>query len=85
MPYDEGYVAPDSISDRVRVKGRGGTVLQPAIDLLQKAKDFPETGPILIITDGACDKLHIHRDHAFLMPEGSQLPFTPRGKVFRIS
>ena len=38
-----------------RVRGRGGTVLQPGIDLLQRAEDFPPDAPILVITDGWCD------------------------------
>jgi predicted metal-dependent peptidase len=82
--YDEGYMPPEDIAGRVRVKGRGGTVLQPGIDLLEEAEDFPKEGPILIITDGYCDKLQIRREHAFLLPEGRHLPFVPVGKVFRI-
>lgn len=56
--------------------------LQPAIDLLEHAGDFPKTGPLLIITDGYCDRLRIHREHAFLIPKGQHLPFVPKGKVF---
>jgi len=82
--YDEGYVPIEEIATRVRVKGRGGTVLQPGIDLLQSARDFPEDGPILVITDGACDVFTIRRDHAVLMPAEGRLPFTPRGPIFRI-
>jgi len=84
-PYDEGYIPPDEIAGRVRVRGRGGTVLQPAIDLLEQAEDFPPEGPLLIITDGMCDRLRIRREHAFLMPQGRHLPFVPRGPVFRIT
>lgn len=82
--YDQGYVAAEEIAERVRVKGRGGTVLQPGIDLLEKADDFPESGPILVITDGWCDRVRTHREHAFLLPEGRSLPFVPRGKVFAV-
>jgi predicted metal-dependent peptidase len=82
--YDQGYVAAEEIADRVRVKGRGGTVLQPGIDLLERAHDFPEAGPILIITDGWCDRVRIRREHAFLLPEGRSLPFVPKGKVFAV-
>jgi predicted metal-dependent peptidase len=74
-----------NIADRVRVKGRGGTVLQPGIDVLEKAPDFPETGPILIITDGYCENhLRIRREHAFLLPEGRSLPFVAKGPVFAV-
>ena len=82
--YDEGYLPPEAITDRVRVRGRGGTVLQPAIDLLERAEDFPRDGPLLIITDGYCDRLRVRREHAFLLPVGRHLPFVPKGKVFRI-
>lgn len=83
--YDQGYMAPEAIAESVKVKGRGGTILQPGIDLLEKAEDFPKEGPLLIITDGYCEPLKIHRDHAFLMPKRTNLPFIPKGKVFRFS
>ncbi|MEV6300718.1 hypothetical protein AB0M02_15020 [Actinoplanes sp. NPDC051861] len=82
--YDAGYLPVDEIAGRVRVRGRGGTVLQPAIDLLEHAADFPPAGPILVITDGECDVLRIRRAHAFLVPRGKRLPFPPRGPVFSL-
>lgn len=82
--YDQGYMLPEDIAEKVKVRGRGGTILQPGVDLLEKAKDFPPKGPLLIITDGYCDKLHIRREHAFLVPEGRHLPFIPKGPVFRM-
>jgi predicted metal-dependent peptidase len=83
--YDQGFVRPEDIAGRVKVRGRGGTVLQPGLDLLDQARDFPPAGPALIITDGFCDNLRVRRDHAFLMPDGHRLPFAPRGPVFRVS
>ncbi|MBV9280706.1 MAG: hypothetical protein JOZ41_11530 [Chloroflexi bacterium] len=81
-PYDQGYMAPDDIAGAVRVRGRGGTVLQPGIDLLEGAPDFPAMGPIVIITDGYCEPfLRVRREHAYLVPEGHRLPFPPRGNV----
>jgi len=47
-------------------------------------KDFPKKGPVLIITDGDCDRLAIKREHAFVMSQGARLPFIPRGEVFRM-
>jgi predicted metal-dependent peptidase len=82
--YDQGYVPAEEIGDRLKIKGRGGTVLQPGIDLVEKAGDFPAEGPILIITDGHCDRLHVKREHAFLIPQGNSLPFVPKGKVFAV-
>jgi predicted metal-dependent peptidase len=84
VTYDQGYMPPEALLERVQVKGRGGTVLQPAIDILRRAEDFPKSGPVLIITDGFCDRLSIGREHAFLMPDYGRLAFSPRGKVFRI-
>ncbi len=83
--YDQGYVAPETIAERVKVKGRGGTVLQPAIDLLERALDFPDGGPILVITDGNCDRLRVRNEHAYLLPRGHSLPFVPKGKVFYVA
>jgi predicted metal-dependent peptidase len=84
-PYDEGYLSPDMIAHRVRVKGRGGTVLQPGIDVLEKADNFPKDGPILIITDGFCEEdIRVRREHAFLIPLNASLPFIPKGKVIRM-
>jgi hypothetical protein len=51
-------------------------VLQPGVDVLERAEDFPKDGPILMITDGYCDVVRIRREHA--------LPFSPHGPVFRI-
>lgn len=84
--YDAGYLEPAAIAGRVRVRGRGGTVLQPGIDLLQDAEDFPEDGPVLVITDTelADDRLRVRRDHAYLVPAGRRLPFPPKGPVFHM-
>ncbi|EPD67454.1 DUF2201 family putative metallopeptidase [Streptomyces sp. HGB0020] len=84
-PHDAGYVPVTEIAGRVRVHGRGGTVLQPGIDLLHRADDFAPGAPILVITDGWCDVLRVRREHAYLIPEGARLPFTARGPVFRVS
>ncbi|MDR2566485.1 MAG: hypothetical protein LBC97_10635 [Bifidobacteriaceae bacterium] len=83
--YDAGYLPVDQIAGRVRIRGRGGTVLQPAVRFLEKAPDFPADGPILIITDGACDRLRVARQHAYLIPAGASLPFAPAGPVFRVA
>jgi predicted metal-dependent peptidase len=83
--WDAGYMSPQDIAGRVTIRGRGGTVLQPGIDLLERAEDFPKDGPILVITDGFCDHFRTTHEHAILLPEGRSLPFAVRGKVFRLS
>lgn len=81
--YDAGYMPPEDIAGRVQVTGGGGTILQPAVSLIEKAEDFPADGPILIITDGFIeDNLRIQHEHAYLLPKGNKLPFIPKGKVF---
>lgn len=84
VAYDAGYMRSEDIAGSVKIKGRGGTVLQPAIQLLQKAEDFPKNGPILIITDGFTDRLQIAHPHAFVLPKGNRLPFIAKGEVFYI-
>ncbi|MFD9622355.1 hypothetical protein ACFWB2_34625 [Streptomyces virginiae] len=66
-------------AERVRIRGRAGIVLQPAVRLLEQAPDLPAHGPILIITDGRCEVLR-----TFLIPTGAGLPFTPRNVVFHV-
>ena len=83
--HDNGWMHPLDIAGRVRIHGRGATVLQPGIDLLQDAPDFPNDGPILVITDAWINRVRIKRDHAFLIPAGAVLPFPARGPVFRFS
>lgn len=82
--HDAGWLEPDEIAGRVQVRGRGGTVLQPGVDLLEAARDFPRDGPVLVITDAVCDRVRIRRAHAYLVPAGAMLPFVPRGPVFRL-
>ena len=55
------------------------------IRLIGYAPDFPDDGPILVITDAWIDRVRIKRDHAFLIPAGAVLPFPARGPVFRFS
>ncbi|KIQ62722.1 hypothetical protein TR51_27575 [Kitasatospora griseola] len=85
-PHDLGYLPVAELASRVRLHGRGGTVLQPGIDLLTRAQDFPPTAPVLIITDAECDVLRVpRREHAYLIPRGATLPFMPRGPVFQVA
>ncbi len=81
--YDQGYMEAVDIAGSVKVRGQGGTVLQPGVELLEHAEDFPKEAPLLVITDGECDRLNLYgRDHAFLVPRGRSLPFPPKGPVF---
>lgn len=82
-PYDAGYLSVEEVAGRISVKGRGGTILQPAVRLLEQAADFPKNGPILIITDGYIEHtLSVKHAHAYLLPSGNRLPFATRSPVF---
>jgi predicted metal-dependent peptidase len=81
--HDMGYVTPERLLEAIELRGRGGTVLMPAIQMIERAHDIPREAPVLIVTDGDCDTLTVRRDHAYLMP-GGRLPFTPQGPVFHM-
>jgi hypothetical protein len=84
--YDAGYLAAEDVAGRVRVTGRGGTVLQPGIDMLRGGVgDFPAAAPILVITDTWCEPiLRVPGEHAYLVPSYGRLPFPPKGPVFKM-
>jgi predicted metal-dependent peptidase len=84
-PHDRGYVRPEELLDWVDIRGRGGTVLQGALDMLEDAQDFPVSSPILIVTDGLCDQLSTRREHAFLVPPRHQMQFETLAPVFEMS
>lgn len=85
MAYDQGIMSPDEIARVVKARGRVGTRLQPGIDLLNRDPSFPKDAPLLVITDGECDRLSFAgRSHAFLIPSGCSLPFHAKGPVFRL-
>lgn len=87
--YDRGWVQPEQLLHHFTLQGRGGTVLQPGIELLDSLAlhgDFPRGGPLLIITDGFCENnVSVKMEHAWLLPQNRRLPFVPRGKVFSLS
>ncbi len=76
QPYDEGYILVKNLVNKINVKGRGGTVLQKAVNFLMQAKDFPVNAPILILTDGFIEEtLSVPRNHAYCVPNRYNLPF----------
>jgi predicted metal-dependent peptidase len=83
QPYDAGFVPVLQLLNRVKIAGRGGTILQSGIQYLENRDDFPSDAPILIITDGYCEEdLKIKRDHAYLIPKGHRLPFSTKKPIF---
>jgi predicted metal-dependent peptidase len=84
VAHDNGYITPDDLLEAFEVRGRGGTVLMPGVRLLETAPDFPPSAPILVITDGDCDRLQIRRDHAYLVPPHGRSPPGAQGPVFQM-
>ncbi len=90
MPYDKGFLAPGDLRGIFPIQGRGGTVLQPAINYLLGRNDFPAGAPLMIITDGWCEEdLVVPREHCFLLPrkqysEGNEMPLRTSAPVFRV-
>jgi predicted metal-dependent peptidase len=79
QPYDEGFVPIEMLAHKVKVKGRGGTVLQQAVNYLQNCHDFPDDAPILILTDGGFEEnLKVEREHAFLVPNKAYMPLSAK-------
>jgi hypothetical protein len=88
-PYDQGFVAPADLRGVYPVRGRGGTVLQPAINHLLCRSDFPAAAPVMVITDGWCEEvLLVPREHCFVMPRKSwkegAMPLRTSAPVFRV-
>ena len=88
-PYDQGIVAPADLRGIFPIRGRGGTVLQPAISFLVSRPDFPSAAPVMIITDGWCEEeLLVPREHCFVLPHKSwkegAIPLRTLAPVFRV-
>jgi predicted metal-dependent peptidase len=82
--FDQGYVDPSQLLMPCDVVGRGGTVLQPAIDCLLDDPSFPDDAPILIITDGDTDEWRCPRTHAVVIIGHGVCPMPLTGSLFRI-
>lgn len=82
--YDLGYVPVDDLASRLTIKGRGGTELQPAVDLLERADDFPADGPVLLATDTEIGYVKVRREHAWLVPKSRRLPFNTHAPIFYV-
>ena len=81
--YDEGYVPIEQLINKVTIKGRGGTVLQKAVTYLENANNFPDTAPIMILSDGYFEEdLKVNREHAILVPNRYIVPSYSNRTVF---
>ena len=82
--FDRGIVRPQDLLGNQRICGRGGTVLQSAIDFLDAAQDFPKEAPLLIVTDGAIDDIRCTRTYALLTPKGARMTHGVQGTVIEL-
>jgi predicted metal-dependent peptidase len=88
-PYDRGIVEPQGLRGQYAIQGRGGTVLQPAINHLISRPDFPPSAPVMIITDGYCEEeLTVPREHCFVLPrkelKQGAIPLRSSAPMFRV-
>ena len=88
-PYDKGFLPPTDLRGIFSIQGRGGTVLQPAINYLLNRPDFPASAPLMILTDGWCEEeLLVPREHCFLLPRKSWkeggIPLRTSAPIFRV-
>lgn len=65
--------------ERLKLKGFGGTILQPAVDLL--AKDFNQYNTV-VLTDGYTDQLNFskHSGKVLIITAGSECPISHKPK-----
>jgi predicted metal-dependent peptidase len=88
-PYDRGTVSPTDLRGVFPVQGRGGTLLQPAVNFILTRPDLPANAPLMIITDGWCEEeITVPREHCFVLPrkrnkEGA-MPLRTSAPVFRV-
>src|SRR5579862_1137794 len=72
---DNGPISSDDLPERFRISVRSSTIIQPAVELLENARDFPHDAPILLLTAVPCDKIKTTRTHAYLIPEDGRLTY----------
>ena len=80
--YDRATCRPRTSPGACASKGAAARCCSRRSTCCRRPTDFPKNGPILIITDGQCDRLNCQRAHAFLLPAGRRLPFATRAEVF---
>ena len=83
-PVDKGMVAADEIAQDLVLAPRTSALLRPALENLERARDFADEAPILFVTSSFCDRIQTPHTHAFLIPEGGRLPFKTDAAVIEI-
>ncbi len=81
---DRGQATCDELFQHFKISARSSTTIQPAVELLDAARDFPEDAPLLLLTALPCDKIKTHRTHAYLVPEDGRLTYQSNAPVIEI-
>ena len=81
---DEGMTSCDDLLQKFKLSERARPAMQPAVELLDKAIDFPEDAPMLLLTGLPCDRIVTQRTHAYLIPEEGQLSYKSDAPVIGI-
>lgn len=82
---DESQTACDDLFQRFRISERPTTAIQPAVELLDAARDFPDDAPLLLLTAVPCDRIKTKRTHAYLIPEDGRLTYHSDAPVIEIA
>jgi len=82
---DLGSVPAEDLAQRVRPLTARVSENQPAVALLEHARDFPSDAPLLIVTGLPCDKIDTRREHAWLVRDGGRLPFRSTAPLIEVS
>jgi hypothetical protein len=80
---DLGPIAADEILLNRPALPRSTPLLQPAVKLLEDARDFPNDAPLLVISGMPPDRVATTRTHAWLIPDSSRLPFKTDATIMR--
>ena len=82
---DEGMTSCDDLLQKFKLSERSRPAMQAAVELLDKAIDFPEDAPLLLLTGLPCDRIDTRRTHAYLIPEEGQLSYKSDAPVIGIA
>jgi predicted metal-dependent peptidase len=80
---DLGPIAADDIPAQRVPLPRSTPSLGPGVRAMEESRDFPSDAPLLIVSGMPPDRATTPRTHAWLIPEGSRLPFKTEADVIR--
>ncbi len=80
---DLGAIAADDLPAQRVPLPRSTPLVGPGVQAMDESRDFPSDAPLLIVSGMPPDRAATARTHAWLIPEGSRLPFKTEAEVIR--